>query len=1036
MSERSQSSHVGMHRNGSRVRTRIGLGLLAMFVVTTSTALASVDAATTAGGVSATPPIHAVFAPGTPRSYVDAFDDALVPADLAQLSVEATLGPRWTRTATDGDGLGQGDPTTVTWGIAPDGTPIPGLVGEPSAPSNLVARLGAIYGVTTDDDNYEDEPWFPLLERVTARWGAMTGLTYVYEPNDDKAPFSLVSDAAPGVTGVRGDVRIGGHGIDGNDGTLAYNAYPNNGEMVIDTDDSFYSRVSAESLGLRNVLAHEMGHGIGLAHVESNNAAFLMEPYVSSAFDGPQYDDILAAQRHYGDALEASSNNSPFTATPLGPVRVGTTVTIGKDVATTALPLVSADVVSIDDNDDIDVYSFSLDVPAEVDLLLTPVGPTYNRGEQHGLLSPFDASAQSDLSLELVDTDRSTVLFTANASGLGGAEAVDEQFLAAGTYFARVTGAADTVQTYRLDVSARARSIDVGITTHADGTEAGPADGVFEVTQEEPLPEDTVLDYVVSGSATAGTDFATLSGSVTIPAGITSIPLVVPVIDDTVVEGPEDVTVTFTDVTSSTADAVITIAEPSATLDIIDDDTATVSVTGTTDGDEDGPVDGVFTVNQSTEATADTVITYRLDGAATSGEDYAAPSGVATIPAGATTATIVLHTLDDDLLEGTEDVVVTLTGLTSDLAGVTPDGDADAASIDILDDELPPNSPPSITALTGSGLGTFGRPVSLDGAFVDADPEQAHVVTVDWGDGTTTTLPATQVDSDGGTFSATHTYAEGGLYDIVATVDDSHETDSEGLRTEVSGVRLTADGDLQIVGSDGQDDVDVDLDRDGSIEVDVKLDKDDADLRVQRTFAAADVRSIRVVLHDGDDKATADEEVVVPVRIDGGEGDDDLRGGAGDDHLVGGPGRDQLRGDEGDDVLVGGEDRDKLDGGDGQNLVIGGSGSDDVRGSHDGGPGDILIAGGTSFDDDETALREILLDGWIVPLTAGADYHDVVADLAADRLVPGDAVVDDGARDKVRGDKDARDVFFAAVDGPTSDKVTGDDGDRVIALRR
>ena len=51
------------------------------------------------------------------------------------------------------------------------------------------------------------------------------------------------------------------------------------------------------------------------------------------------------------------------------------------------------------------------------------------------------------------------------------------------------------------------------------------------------------VSYSVSGSATAGSDYATLSGAVTIPAGASSATISVDVLDDNVVELPETVLV-------------------------------------------------------------------------------------------------------------------------------------------------------------------------------------------------------------------------------------------------------------------------------------------------------------------------------------------------------------------------------------------------------------------------------------------------------------------------------------------------------------
>ena len=133
---------------------------------------------------------------------------------------------RWYRTATDGAGLQQGDPTTITWSVIPDGTLIPGYVGEPDSASNLRSYLNGIYG--------SEAAWLALLQEVFDRWGELTGITYIYEPNDDGASFV----GSEGSIGVRGDVRIGGHNIDGTAGILGYNFFPDVGDMVLDTGDS------------------------------------------------------------------------------------------------------------------------------------------------------------------------------------------------------------------------------------------------------------------------------------------------------------------------------------------------------------------------------------------------------------------------------------------------------------------------------------------------------------------------------------------------------------------------------------------------------------------------------------------------------------------------------------------------------------------------------------------------------------------------------------------------------------------------------
>jgi Ca2+-binding RTX toxin-like protein len=95
----------------------------------------------------------------------------------------------------------------------------------------------------------------------------------------------------------------------------------------------------------------------------------------------------------------------------------------------------------------------------------------------------------------------------------------------------------------------------------------------------------------------------------------------------------------------------------------------------------------------------------------------------------------------------------------------------------------------------------------------------------------------------------------------------------------------------------------------------------------------------RLVVHGlgGDDDLTVAGGVRVPAWLYGGEGNDRLRGGSGDDVLLGGPGNDVL------------------DGGQGQDLLIGGPGADWLKGADN----DLLIAGSTAFDCEWRKTRRV-----------------------------------------------------------------------------
>ncbi len=353
-------------------------------------------------------------------------------------------------------GFSRGDPLTLTWSIVPDSTTIFGAAGEPTSGSGLVALLDAELGSGPGGTDLTLRPWFSRFSDSFNRFSEVAGLTYLYEPNDDGNTVGGIAPVSPfGSLGVRGDVRIGGHPVDGQSDTniLAYNYFPNNGDMVLDTDNSNLFGGS-NSLAFRNVIMHELAHGLGLRHVISTGTgggSFLLEPNLSTAFDGPQFNDILLLHRGYGDVNEKSNaglgNDTSALATDLGAIVSGGTISIGNDARDLVVGATEVDFVSIDDTTDTDFFSFTVSDAGTIDVLVEALGPTYNAGPQgvQGNPNPpqdsFDASMRSDLTLTIFDVDGTTPLATINNGGLGDDELASAIALsAAGTYFARVTG--------------------------------------------------------------------------------------------------------------------------------------------------------------------------------------------------------------------------------------------------------------------------------------------------------------------------------------------------------------------------------------------------------------------------------------------------------------------------------------------------------------------------------------------------------------------------------------------------------------------
>lgn len=235
----------------------------------------------------------------------------------------------------------------------------------------------------------------------------------------------------------------------------------------------------------------------------------------------------------------------------------------------------------------------------------------------------------------------------------------------------------------------------VAITKINDASEPS-TNGKFRVTQAVATEHDTIVTYSISGTALNGIDYATLTGSVTIPAGSTSADIDVLVLNDLIVEAGETIEVTLTGFTQADPGVILdpTPSNLTATVNLSDDDVATISIARVTDGAEsNSPTNGKFRITQSAVSSTDTVVNYSISGSATpgAGNDYSTLTGTVTIPAGQTAVDVDVTVLIDNLVEGNETVIVTLTTLGAhDLEVTISTLPADqTATVTITDDDKP-----------------------------------------------------------------------------------------------------------------------------------------------------------------------------------------------------------------------------------------------------------------------------------------------------------------------------------------------------------
>jgi hypothetical protein len=190
----------------------------------------------------------------------------------------------------------------------------------------------------------------------------------------------------------------------------------------------------------------------------------------------------------------------------------------------------------------------------------------------------------------------------------------------------------------------------------ASASETGPDAGAFTFTRTGSTAAALVVQYRLGGTATNGSDYASLGGAVTIPAGQVSATVAVATVNDPAAEGTETVDVTVQ------ASGAYTVGSPSsASVTIADNDRPMVTIVATdVSASEAGPDTGTFTITRTGPTTASLRVTFTSTGSAQSA-DYVSLGTQVFIPAGSSSVTLTVTPIADGLAEGNENVDVFLT---------------------------------------------------------------------------------------------------------------------------------------------------------------------------------------------------------------------------------------------------------------------------------------------------------------------------------------------------------------------------------------
>jgi hypothetical protein len=210
---------------------------------------------------------------------------------------------------------------------------------------------------------------------------------------------------------------------------------------------------------------------------------------------------------------------------------------------------------------------------------------------------------------------------------------------------------------------------------------------VFPVSLSQPSTAPVAVTFAtVPGTADAGRDYLTTAGTLTFAPGVTSLPIDVPVLGDTLSEADETIQL------SLRAPLGATIARGSAEGTIVDDDPLpAVSIADARAREGNGAVH-LLTLRVTLSARSGRSVTVNYatgGGTAAPGVDYTPSAGTVTFAPSSVLATLRIPILADRVAEGTESFFVTLS---APVGAVIGRGQARAT---IIDDDGPrsPHTP-------------------------------------------------------------------------------------------------------------------------------------------------------------------------------------------------------------------------------------------------------------------------------------------------------------------------------------------------------
>lgn len=631
-----------------------------------------------------------------------------------------------------------------------------------------------------------------------------------------------------------------------------------------------------------------------------------------------------------------------------------------------------------------------------------------------------DTRPEGNEAFNLILTAPRNAVFEGGAAALSATATIIDNDLAAPDRAGGIGGRAE--QIFGPDTSGPQPTLRVQDVSVLEGN-SGTGYATLLLTLDRAGTVPITLDYYTQdGSADSrswyggGLDYGSNWGGITIPAGVKSMTLRIPVYGDQRIETNESFSVVFTGIANARFENNAPALE--ATVTILEDDLGIVDGTagygdparGIEAPSTTSPLVPVLQVHEASSIEGDSSSNFlrflvtldrpaaspvslryvTMDGTATAGRgDYAADSGSLTIPIGEQSAWISVRVYGDIAIEGDEAFSLMLYGIQN--ANFVGNAPALVARGTIIDDDGASLSGPA--GIGEVAPGAVGAAPSPNGIVVSAasitvaegnSGSQIHYVPVLLSEAARSDVTITWETRENGS----NNDAVGGSGDFMQ--DRGTLTIPRGQSAGVIAVRVYGDtlieGDesfiVRLTSATGAGFAP------GQTTIDALVRISDDDGAGTGTGAHPEFTLVNGPSNGNDllHGTTLNDVINAGGGNDtvyGLEGNDSLHGGEGNDQIYGGDGSDWLSGDAGRDTLYGGDGTDTLIGGHGDDFLYGGSSVADLRDVLYGGDGNDQIFGGHGNDE----------------LHGGAGNDTLHGDFGSDTLIgnDGDDVMSGGA---------------------------------------